>query len=99
MQARDEERARPQLDTLARLGSNQRKRYLQGRAMRRTGRDAMLRNIAVALGNIQGPAAQQARPAAQQASTSRTLDMLSKDRSSMVREHAQWALDKSVKDD
>ena len=85
LQARDPARARPALQLLAGLGSNQRKRYLQGSSMRRVSRDALLRNVAVALGNHQAPSAQPNE-------ASEILHTLSEDRSEMVREHAAWAL-------
>jgi epoxyqueuosine reductase len=88
MQARERDRARPPLHKLATLGSNQRKRYLQGSAMRRVGRDALLRNVAVALGN-QEPSESTGRL--------QTLKVLLEDRSEMVREHAQWACEQTAK--
>ncbi len=84
MQARNADRARPSLYGLATLGSNQRKRYLHGSAMRRAGRDSLLRNVAVALGNQNASGHEDKR-------RQETLDLLSEDRSAMVREHARWA--------
>lgn len=83
--ARDADRARPPLHKIATLGSNQRKRYLQGSSMRRASREALLRNVAVALGNS---------TSAESPDTLRmqTLTLLKEDRSSMVREHADWAI-------
>ena len=57
-----------------------RTRY-RGTAFSRPGRDGLLRNLAVGLGNSGGPGA---RP---------ILERLRADRSPLVREHAQWALD------
>tara|TARA_R110002073_G_scaffold142117_4_gene293792 strand:- start:38525 stop:39592 length:1068 start_codon:yes stop_codon:yes gene_type:complete len=74
---RDAERARPSLAMLAALGSNQRKRYVAGNAMRRNRREQLLRNVAVALGN--------SNPSAE------TVDTLAGDRNPMVQEHALWA--------
>jgi epoxyqueuosine reductase len=90
MQAREADRARPPLHQLATLGSNQRKRYLHGSAMRRAGREPLLRNVAIALGNqtLSGSADER---------RNQTLDVLSEDRSSMVREHAQWASQQASK--
>lgn len=75
---RDAQRARPALSMLAGLGSNQRKRYVAGNALRRNRREQLLRNVAVALGNT--------------APDSEILETLASDRNPMVQEHALWAL-------
>jgi epoxyqueuosine reductase QueG len=69
---------------LASLGSNQRKRYVAGNALRRNRREQLLRNVAVALGNI--------------APDSPLLEPLAQDRSPLVQEHARWALDQKKTD-
>ena len=91
LQARSPDRARPPLRMLAELGSNQRKHYLKGSAMRRMGRDAMLRNVAVALGNLEAVGEEEKQE------QEHTLRTLAEDKSSMVREHASWALDRTPK--
>ncbi|MCY3699145.1 MAG: tRNA epoxyqueuosine(34) reductase QueG [Gemmatimonadetes bacterium] len=53
----------------------------RGTALSRPGRDGLLRNLAVGLGNAGGPAADQ------------VLRRLAEDPSPLVREHARWALD------
>ncbi len=58
-----------------------RERY-RGTALTRPGRDGLLRNLAVALGNAGGEGAVGA------------LQRLTADRSELVREHARWALDR-----
>lgn len=78
LQPRDAERARPALSMLAALGSNQRKRYVAGTPLRRNRREQMLRNVAVALGNM--------------APKDPLLNTLAEDRSPLVQEHARWAL-------
>ncbi len=58
-----------------------RERY-RGTALSRPGRDGLLRNLAVALGNAGGEGA------------AATLRRLAADRSELVREHARWALER-----
>lgn len=70
----------PDLLSLVALGANQRRRYVDGTALRRTSREQLLRNACVALGNAGDP---RAVPA-----LTRLLD----DRSALVRGHAAWAL-------
>jgi len=77
LQPRDDQRSQPDLEHLATLGSNQRKRYVSGTPLRRNRREQMLRNVAVALGNT--------------APQHPVLDTLAKDRSPLVQEHALWA--------
>lgn len=74
------DRAHPKLLELLELGSNQRRRYVEGTAMRRVSREQLLRNVCVALGNA-GDAG--AIPALRTALT---------DRSVLVRAHSAWAL-------
>lgn len=73
-------RGHPALLDLLALGTNQRRRYLEGSAMRRVNRQQLYRNICVALGNAGDPAAIPA------------LRELLDDRSPLVRAHAVWAL-------
>ena len=58
-----------------------RERYA-GSALARPGRDGLLRNLAVGLGNVAGPEARA------------TLAALASDESALVSEHAAWALDR-----
>ncbi len=78
LQPRDTSRARPDLVMLAGLGSNQRKRYVHQSALRRNRREQLLRNVAVALGNV--------------APEHTVLEDLATDRNPMVQEHARWAI-------
>jgi epoxyqueuosine reductase len=80
LQARDLEHALPDLVALASRGSNQLRQLVRRTALRRVPRDALLRNVAVALGNT-GDA--RAIPA---------LVALLANRSPLVRGHAVWAL-------
>ena len=80
LSARDLEHALPDLVAMATQPSNQLRRFVRRTSMRRASRDQILRNVAVALGNT-GDA--RAVPA---------LAHLVVHRSSMVREHAAWAL-------
>lgn len=91
LQAQSPDRARPLLRMLAELGSNQRKHYLKGSAMRRTGRDAFQRSVAVALGN------HLAMHQEAQQECEDTLRTLANDKSPMVGEHALWALERKPK--
>ena len=50
-------RARPDLDIISKLGSNQRKRFVADSAMRRVNRESLQRNVAIALGNSGHPEA------------------------------------------
>ncbi len=77
LRPRDPDRARPSLQMLAEHGSNQRKRYVAGNALRRNRREQLLRNVAVALGNV--------------APEHPIVETLAHDRSPLVQEHAQWA--------
>lgn len=70
----------PDLLGLVALGANQRRRYVDGTALRRASREQLLRNACVALGNARDP---RAVPA---------LARLLEDRSALVRGHAAWAL-------
>ncbi len=100
LRARDAERARPDLPALASLGSNPRKRYFRASAMQRNSREQLLRNICVALGNqapppeAEGEAEAEAEREPGADPVTRCLDSLAQDPSSLVREHADWALAK-----
>jgi epoxyqueuosine reductase len=74
------EHALPDLVALAARGANQLRRLVRRTAMRRVPRDALLRNVAVALGNTGDP---RAIPA---------LVALLGHRAALVRGHAVWAL-------
>ncbi len=79
--------ARPQTmvawaEELAGLGETEFKQRYRGTAFARPGRDGMLRNLAVGLGNVGGEGA------------APTLRRLARDDSALVREHAEWALEK-----
>lgn len=76
----DDQRGAPDLIRILSLGSNQRRRYVDGTALRRANREKLLRNACVALGNAGD---HRAIPALE-----RALD----DRSPIVRAHAAWAL-------
>lgn len=74
------DRGAPDLLALLALGANQRRRYVEGTALRRASRAQLLRNICVALGN---------------AGDARAIEPLAgavRDRSPLVRAHAAWAL-------
>jgi epoxyqueuosine reductase len=73
-------RSRPALAHLLALGTNQFKRFVEGSALRRVRRRQLLRNAAVALGNVGGPADEPALAGALA------------DREPLVRGHAAWAL-------
>ncbi|ACY16439.1 tRNA epoxyqueuosine(34) reductase QueG [Haliangium ochraceum] len=73
-------RAAPDLVRLLGLGANQRRRYVDGTAMRRASRERLSRNVCVALGNAGDV---RAIPA--------LLGALA-ERSPVVRAHAAWAL-------
>jgi epoxyqueuosine reductase len=75
------EKSAPDLIRTLGLGSAQMRQLVRGTPLRRAGRDGLLRNVCVALGNAGDPAA---IPALARA--------LAGDRSSLVRGHAAWAL-------
>jgi epoxyqueuosine reductase len=70
----------PDLIALLEMGSNQRRRYIEGTALRRVNREQLLRNVCVALGNLGDHRA--VAP----------LEGCLVDRSPLVRAHAAWAL-------
>lgn len=73
----------PKLVELLRLDETGFQKRFAGSAIRRIGRERMARNAAVALGNVGGKAdVEELRRAA------------SRDESAIVREHAQWAVDR-----
>lgn len=74
------DRGAPDLVALLGLGANQRRRYVDGTALRRVGRDQLMRNVCVALGN------------AGDARAIGPLTLALADRSPLVRGHAAWAL-------
>lgn len=76
----DPRRAAPDLRWLSALGTNQRRKYVDGTALRRAHRESLLRNVCIALGNS---GATDARA---------PLEALLEDRSELVRDHARWAL-------
>jgi epoxyqueuosine reductase len=76
----DPERGAPDLLALLELGANQRRRYVEGTALRRINREQFVRNVCVALGNAGDP----------RAITNLTRALA--DRSPIVRGHAAWAL-------
>lgn len=76
------EHALPDLIALATMPSNQLRQFMKRSAMRRIPRQVMLRNVAIALGNTGSP---DAIPA---------LERLLEHSHELVREHAQWALDR-----
>ncbi|WP_420633102.1 tRNA epoxyqueuosine(34) reductase QueG [Candidatus Palauibacter sp.] len=67
-------------EEVAALDADEFRARYRGTAFRRPGRDGLLRNLAVGLGNAGGPLA---RP---------VLQRLETDGSALVREHARWAL-------
>jgi epoxyqueuosine reductase len=70
----------PELAWLAGLGANQRRRHVEGTALRRVNREQLLRNVCIALGNSGEPG-----------SVAPLIELLA-DRSPLVRGHAAWAL-------
>jgi epoxyqueuosine reductase len=78
---RTQERSAPDLIRTLGLGAAQMRQLVRGTPLRRAGRDGLLRNVCVALGNAGDPAA---IPALARA--------LAGDRSPLVRAHAAWAL-------
>ena len=75
------EKSAPDLIRTLGLGAAQMRQLVRGTPLRRAGRDGLLRNVCVALGNAGDPAA---IPALARA--------MAGDRSSLVRGHAAWAL-------
>jgi epoxyqueuosine reductase len=73
----------PQLDLVKTLGlgTAQMRQLVRGTALRRAGRDGLLRNVCVALGN-----------AGDRAAVPALVRALGSDRSALVRGHAAWAL-------
>jgi len=71
----------PDLLHLLRLGSSQFRRLVKGTALRRTGRQQLLRNAAIALGNT-----------GDQRAVEPLIGVLGSHPSSLVRQHAAWAL-------
>ncbi len=78
---RTAERSAPDLIRTLGLGAAQMRQLVRGTPLRRAGREGLLRNVCVALGNSGDPAA---IPALARA--------LAGDRSALVRGHAAWAL-------
>ncbi|HUS69039.1 MAG TPA: tRNA epoxyqueuosine(34) reductase QueG, partial [Kofleriaceae bacterium] len=76
-----ERRTAPELVALLGMGSGKWRRFVGRSPMRRAGRDGLLRNVCVALGNAGDAAAVPALEATLRA-----------DRSALVRGHAAWAL-------
>ena len=76
------EHALPDLIALATKNTNQLRQFVKRTALRRVSRESLLRNVAVALGNT---GSREAIPA---------LEHLRSHKSELVREHAQWALDR-----
>ena len=74
------DRSRPSLRALLALGTNQFKRYVDRTAMRRVRRRQLLRNVAVALGNVGT------------ADDVPALAAALEDREPLIRGHAAWAL-------
>ena len=79
--SRAAERSAPDLIRTLGLGAAQMRQLVRGTPLRRAGREGLLRNVCVALGNAGDPAAVPALARA-----------LSADRSPLVRGHAAWAL-------
>ena len=80
LSAAHSDRARPPLQALLRVGSAQHRKLVARTALRRVTRAQLLRNVAVALGNVGG--------AGDLAGASEALG----DRSALVRGHAAWAV-------
>ena len=87
LRPRSVEHALPDLVALAARGANQLRQLVRRTALRRVSRDALLRNVAVALGNTGDP---RAIPA---------LVALLAHRAPLVRGHAAWALGELGADD
>jgi epoxyqueuosine reductase len=75
-------RMAPELAALAALSEEDYRREFRGSAVKRAKYRGLRRNLAVALGNHPGPGARAA------------LERLAQDGDAMVREHAQWALER-----
>jgi epoxyqueuosine reductase len=69
-------------EELSDLGDVEFKQRYRGTALARPGRDGMLRNLAVGLGNVGG------------IESEAVLKRLARDDSALVREHAEWALER-----
>jgi epoxyqueuosine reductase len=82
LRPRTGEHALPDLVALATKNTNQLRQFVKRTALRRVSRESLLRNVAVALGNT---GSRDAIPA---------LEHLLQHKSELVREHAQWALDR-----
>ena len=82
LRPRTPEHALPDLIALASKNTNQLRQYIKRTALRRISRHVLLRNVAVALGNTGSP---DAIPA---------LEALLEHRHELVREHAQWAIER-----
>jgi epoxyqueuosine reductase len=80
LRPRSLEHALPDLAALAARGANQLRHFVRRTALRRVPRERLLRNVAVALGNADDPAAIP------------PLAALLGDRAPLVRAHAAWAL-------
>jgi epoxyqueuosine reductase len=78
---RSEDAGVPALLAVLTQGANQRRKMVDGTAMRRVNREQLLRNVCVALGNAGDPIA-----------IDELANALSSDRSPLVRGHAAWAL-------
>ena len=76
----DPQRAAPPLAWLARLGTNQRRKFVDGTALRRADRTMLLRNVAIALGNSGDRSARE------------SLTALCEHPSDLVKSHAAWGL-------
>jgi epoxyqueuosine reductase len=75
-------RMAPELAALAALSEEDYRREFRGSAVKRAKYRGLRRNLAVAMGNHPGPGARAA------------LERLAQDGDAMVREHAQWALER-----
>jgi epoxyqueuosine reductase len=82
LRPRSAEHALPDLIALATKNTNQLRQFVKRTALRRVSRESLLRNVAVALGNTGS------------ADAIAALEHLLAHNSALVREHAQWALDR-----
>jgi epoxyqueuosine reductase len=82
LRPRTGEHALPDLVALALKNTNQLRQFVKRTALRRVSRESLLRNVAVALGNTGSLDAIAA------------LEHLLEHKSELVREHAQWSLDR-----
>lgn len=89
LRPRDSAHSHPKLSMVVGLGSNQRKRYVKMSALRRVNRQQLRRNAAVVLGNATAATPEE------EGRRQKALRTLNDDRSTLVQEHAQWALHKS----